>query len=174
MNMESYKQADAAVGVLSLTENPSDLLMWSHYTDFHRGLVLGFDSAHGFFNRRRSESDEFYHLRRVVYSRKRPHVDLLRTDCLELFLTKSEEWAYEAEWRMMTPIQDCQEVSAAVHVQEFPAACVKTVILGANSSPEFRNEIRNVLKGSADFAHVRVLFARLHAQEYALEFLEHE
>ena len=148
--------------------------MWSHYADFYRGFVFEFDSTSGFFNRRRSASDEFYHLRRVVYFRKRPHVDLLRTDCLELFLTKREEWAYEAEWRKMSPIQDCQEVAAAVHVQPFPPECLRTIILGANSSSEFRNEVRKVVQANADFSHVRVLFAKLHPEAYALEFTESE
>lgn len=30
-------------GVLSLTRNPLNALMWSHYGDDHRGVVLGFD-----------------------------------------------------------------------------------------------------------------------------------
>lgn len=174
MNAEFYRQADAMIGILSLTENQNHLLMWSHYADFHRGMVLEFDSTNEFFNRRRSINDEFYHLRQVVYSRRRPHVDLLRTDCLELFLTKSQDWEYEAEWRMMLPIKDCQEVSTAVHVQGFPSECLKAVIFGANSSSDLRAEVRNTIQSNASFSHVRVLFAKLHMHEYTLEFSEVE
>ncbi len=34
---------DRSYGVLSLTRNPVNNLMWSHYADEHRGVVLGFD-----------------------------------------------------------------------------------------------------------------------------------
>jgi len=174
LNLEFYKQVDAAVGILSLTENPNNLLMWSHYGSSHGGMVLEFDSRNEFFNRRRSSSDEFYHLRKVAYSHKRPQVDLLRTSCLELLLTKSQEWSYEAEWRMMLPIQDCHELSPALHVQAIPSGCLKTIIFGANTSPEFRGEVLKTIRGDAGYSHVRVLFAKLHVQEYAVVFSEAE
>jgi hypothetical protein len=36
-------------GLLCLSEPPDDILMWSHYTRHHKGLVIGFESAHAFF-----------------------------------------------------------------------------------------------------------------------------
>ncbi len=174
MTADFYKNADAMLGILSLTERPNDLLMWSHYGDFHRGMVLEFDASHAFFNRRRGPDDEFYHLRQVVYSRRRPKVNLLCTEFAELFLTKSLAWEYEAEWRMMSPIQDCKEVSPMMHVQNFPPECLRTVIFGANSSREFRDEVRKTIDHDPEFSHVHLLFAKLQSQEYALEFSETE
>lgn len=37
-------------GVLSLTKNPLNPLMWSHYSDSHRGMVIGFDVDEAGFN----------------------------------------------------------------------------------------------------------------------------
>lgn len=39
-------------GILSLTEAPDNLLMWAHYADSHRGVVIGFDESHAFFKDR--------------------------------------------------------------------------------------------------------------------------
>lgn len=37
------------IGILSLTENPSNLLMWAHYANSNQGFVIAFDSSHEFF-----------------------------------------------------------------------------------------------------------------------------
>ncbi len=35
--------------ILSLTKQKNNLVMWSHYTNSHRGFVIGFDSNNSFF-----------------------------------------------------------------------------------------------------------------------------
>jgi len=89
------------VGILCLSEVPDSILMWGHYTDAHRGFVIGFDSEHPFFSSRRSAEDEFGFLRRVIYQRQRPKVVLSDTSSPSWFNTKSDQWAYEREWRML-------------------------------------------------------------------------
>src|SRR6266849_2373668 len=73
---QKIRELDQMVGILSLTETPDNLLMWSHYADQHRGIVLEFDEHHPILNRRKSSNDEFGHLRKVVYSDIRPIVTL--------------------------------------------------------------------------------------------------
>ena len=36
-------------GVLSLTRNPTNLLMWSHYANEHKGVVIGIDTSNVIF-----------------------------------------------------------------------------------------------------------------------------
>jgi hypothetical protein len=55
-----YEALNRGVGILSLTEVPDEPLMWAHYAESHCGILVGFNEQHAFFNRRRSESDEFY------------------------------------------------------------------------------------------------------------------
>jgi hypothetical protein len=97
---ETFRRIAEGLGILCLAERPDNLLMWAHYADHHRGLVIGFDRKNHFFNRKRSANDEFYHLRQVKYSKERPQRFLRHMDAVDVFLTKSEEWAYESEWRM--------------------------------------------------------------------------
>jgi hypothetical protein len=40
---------DNNFGVLSLTRNPSNLLMWAHYADQHKGVVVGIDVSNPIF-----------------------------------------------------------------------------------------------------------------------------
>jgi Protein of unknown function (DUF2971). len=36
-------------GLICLSAVPNNILMWAHYTDGHRGLVVGFDTSNEFF-----------------------------------------------------------------------------------------------------------------------------
>jgi hypothetical protein len=36
-----------AVGILSLADAPDKLLLWAHYSDNHKGFVVGFNTNHG-------------------------------------------------------------------------------------------------------------------------------
>ena len=107
-NTENY-------AILSLGKVPNNLLMWAHYCDSHRGFVLGFDSTHDFFQTR--EFKRFSTLAEVHYSNERPVMpapdewdgsqeqiekSLSNEDLAELFFfTKSEDWKYEQELRMI-------------------------------------------------------------------------
>jgi hypothetical protein len=46
------------IGILSLTEDPLSIRMWSHYADGHRGAAIEFDTTHPWFDRQRSDADE--------------------------------------------------------------------------------------------------------------------
>ncbi|GHA09567.1 DUF2971 domain-containing protein [Oceanisphaera arctica] len=112
-------------GVLSLTRQPLNSLMWSHYGDEHQGVVLGIDvDIAGLSNPEKcvipSQCGE------VIYSATKPHRNLsiisedsLRTIGKELvfdteafnlvkraFLYKSIEWGYEEEVRVVKNISE--------------------------------------------------------------------
>jgi len=98
------------IGVLSLTEKPDNLLMWAHYAASHQGYCIGFSSNSDFFNRKRSEHDEFYHIRKVVYDKNRPYKPIADLTAQDTFLTKSDDWEYEQEWRMLVSLNDANEI----------------------------------------------------------------
>jgi hypothetical protein len=88
------------VGVISFTENHNNLLMWSHYADQHKGVVIEFDykRLEAFFNERFSMDNA---IERVLYNRERSpslHDDICIKDFL---LTKSDDWLYEKEHRVL-------------------------------------------------------------------------
>lgn len=96
-----------ATGVLCLSEKVDSPLMWSHYGQQHRGVCIEYDVT----------KLEFSSVRRVVYGGDRQ----ISADCLlrwiegadlisqheverASLLTKSSEWRYEKEWRLLGPI----------------------------------------------------------------------
>ncbi|QYK13918.1 DUF2971 domain-containing protein [Shewanella rhizosphaerae] len=88
------------VGVISFTENYNNLLMWSHYANEHKGIVIEFDyeKLNYYFNYKLSSSNT---IERVLYNRER-FSPLQNEICVkDLLLTKSDDWIYEKEHRIL-------------------------------------------------------------------------
>jgi hypothetical protein len=157
------------VGVLCLSEVRDSLLMWGHYTENHEGFLIGFEQDHPFFSIRRGPDDEFGFLRQVKYCRNRPSVTLADTTGTEWFETKSEEWAYEREWRMMRVLHDAEcRLDAApypTYLFSFPVDAVAEIIIGLRSTRELRNRLTSQSTG---FPKAKLLQAQEHSSQYAL------
>ena len=157
------------VGVLCLSEVRDSLLMWGHYTDNHRGLVVGFDSENSFFLKRRTAQDEFGLLRQVEYQRRRPSVTLSDTSSAEWFQTKSEEWAYEKEWRIARVLSDSNKRIDAtpfpIYLFQFPADAVSQIILGIRAADGLVDEIQRLKPA---FPNAKVLRMEESSSEYRL------
>lgn len=75
-----YQLLDKSFGVLSLSEKPDDILMWSHYSNSHNGICLEYDpSAH---------PKAFPRLNPVRYQESYPYFSWLFPDQLEMMLEK--------------------------------------------------------------------------------------
>jgi tetratricopeptide (TPR) repeat protein len=138
------------IGVLSLAGRPDSLLMWAHYADQHRGFLIEFDPAHEFFRQRQSRNDPFHHLRRVRYRRERPSREIDDFVDASTLLTKSTDWSYEMEWRMLIRFpRFAHEVfrrrGQVVHLVSLPPSCITSVILGARMSERSRARFEQIV-----------------------------
>ncbi|TDX15726.1 DUF2971 family protein [Buttiauxella sp. BIGb0552] len=112
--------------VVSLSETNNNLLMWSHYADQHKGIVIEFDANRVLFDdykdftalkydedlegeiiddveNERRENINAGHIQRVRYNSKRPSMQKFE-NILEHLLIKSDEWIYEKEHRIILPL----------------------------------------------------------------------
>ena len=101
-----YEKLDANFGILSLSDIPTDTLMWSHYADGGRGFLIDFDPKHSWFWDKKEERDGFRHLRRVAYASSRPAKYLLDATDDDYLYTKNHEWEHEREWRIIRNFND--------------------------------------------------------------------
>lgn len=124
-----HAQAMTRVGVFCVSTKRDDILMWSHYADSHKGVCLEFDGM----------SHLMAHAQRVSYSRKRvpinPYCDDNMAMMEKAMLTKSEHWAYEAEWRL------CRYIDGPGPVQYHPNN-LTGIILGALASRDTFDLVR--------------------------------
>lgn len=92
------------VGIISLTETRDNLLMWSHYGDNHRGLVIEYNINHPFFTSLDGHTER---LDRVRYRKRRTEglvPDRQNPGMVDLYaplFEKSDEWIYEKEHRVI-------------------------------------------------------------------------
>ena len=160
MKRRVLSSMDTLVGALCLTEEPTNILMWPHYAQNHEGFVLEFDAHHDYFHGQRTPEDEFHRLRRVNYRRERPNLDFNDMTGIILFLVKSNDWAYENEWRILKPLPDATKRIDAdpypIDLFSFPRSVVKSVILGARARPETVERIKAVLASHHEYADVRL------------------
>ncbi|MGO9452350.1 MAG: DUF2971 domain-containing protein [Candidatus Binataceae bacterium] len=141
-----------SVGMLCLTEREESVLMWSHYSDKHRGICLQF---------RGLETLETPPLQ-VVYSDDYPEVDILEyepfingTDSTarakqmemvrRMYLTKAKDWAYEYEWRIVDWAA-ARRGSRGLH--PFDPRMLTGVILGCQIPASDRKKIEGWIAGS--------------------------
>lgn len=145
-----HDAAGRLIGILSLSEIADNELMWSHYAGSHRGFVLGLDENHEFFNRPRSDQDEFYRLRKVLYRPRGKLNAIFGVTGDDLLVTKGDDWSYEREWRFLAPVADADEQIEAngetIHLFELPRSCVRSVILGTETQLSLRREIHRILQ----------------------------
>lgn len=120
--MDVQNQIDTEFGILSLSRNPLNLLMWSHYAEEHKGVVIGIDVSDTSFY----ETGILINPERgnVIYSSIRPKKIRLfeklhrtlsengdgynlgfklgeRVAFDDIFLYKSLDWCYEEEIRIV-------------------------------------------------------------------------
>jgi hypothetical protein len=158
-----FDVTDQNFGILSLTENPTDIRMWGHYGDGGRGFLIEFDPNHEWFHGKKEERDSFRHIRRVNYVSERPVKHLLDVTELDFLYTKWEAWRDEGEWRIIRCFND-----AAVKAEKpdpygnevllfaIPPEAIRSVIVGFSASEELESEIRRALAINPKLAHVKV------------------
>jgi hypothetical protein len=94
--LENHQQILAQLGICSLSANPRNPLMWSHYADAHRGFCIQLDPSR---DHRLATAME------VDYSEEYPIIANVteRSDmegAIRAVTRKSLDWEYEQEWRM--------------------------------------------------------------------------
>ncbi|WP_240923611.1 DUF2971 domain-containing protein [Psychromonas sp. SA13A] len=162
------------IGVLCLTEEPDNLLMWSHYADSHQGFCVKFDTSNYFFNQKRTMEDDFYHLRKVEYIEQHPTKVIKSNVGVDLLLHKSDTWSHEKEWRFCAVLHDSDMLiecaDSDIHLFKYPKEIIKEIILGANASEELADKIKTIIDQTPEFSHVKLSKAYIAEKSYRLEF----
>lgn len=212
------------VGILSLTEDSKNLLMWSHYAENHSGIVIEFKADHPFFTKEKLDSGLLNVFGKINYSERRPIVtaELLRElnyqilsptwsgwlsilqQKHDLFFTKSKDWSYEREWRLIRQLYSYESIpkllslhlglygltgafpSNARTVSEeelhaVPADAISSVIIGALGRREgsggidgIEEVLWRIVLTTEELQHVKIKRAILAPDRYELTIIDTE
>lgn len=129
-NKENREEVERLFGILSLTNQRNNFLMWSHYADSHKGICIGFD-VEKIFNVVLGSLGE------VIYSKDLP-IKHLNSDVTEfmqnLLLTKSKVWEYENEYRLI-------KMNGARKTYSIPFDSILEITFGCKVSLEEKERI---------------------------------
>jgi len=151
-----FQESIDGVGVVCLCESPTIPLLWSHYSDGHRGLCFGFAPVPGSI---------FRETHPVRYSRDCP---LIRPDASDeenvsaTLLTKAIEWEYELEHRIVF-------YESGPGLKAFPPVALREVVFGCRASDEFVAAVKSIAARRA--TPVELLRATPDPLQYRLEIV---
>lgn len=149
MHCELHKFRDVfanlrtTTGVSCFSELNDSLLMWAHYANNHRGICVEYDLLE--INRQLGFTPV-----PIIYSDERVcfqhfNIETIENDSIKLLLesltTKSTDWSYEREWRIIREKEACgdnwqEEKKGALLNMIQPSS----IILGCASTIDFYNE----------------------------------
>jgi hypothetical protein len=142
-------------GVCCFAGNESNLLMWSHYSNSHKGVCLKFDAL--------KDPAFFTFLFPVNYQSEYPNYnhlgdghDILRS----LILTKSDHWQYEQEQRILKPNE--------VGLHQFKKPALVEIIFGCRCSEEDIKKYIELAKSQGFEAKFKKTIKK--HREYGLDF----
>lgn len=154
---------DNGMGILSLTTDPTNLVMWGLYASEHRGIVVELDMTNKFFWPHKDTT----WIRAVKYSTVRPKAtNHQQNEVIKDWLfTKSSAWEFEKEYRSVTTkVFEMNAVLGKVGTFYVPHDAVSRVYVGLRTEGNF-------LKSVADYCtHHNIPWGRMeyHPSEYRL------
>lgn len=119
-------------GIACFMSNCDNLLMWAHYADSHKGVCLKFDIL--------EDTDFFSPAKKVVYTKDYPIYNYLenKNDFVnQMFFTKSNEWEYEGEVRVIKNKKDNYQ---------FKENSLKELIFGCNISENDKKTLTIIIR----------------------------
>ncbi len=148
----------ANTGMFSLSTINNQIIMWSHYSDHHKGICIGF-SREGLIEefgsaRHPTHYDVFYDdakpfvraLEQYKASGLQPF-DFLEADVFRILVEyKHENWKYEHEVRFLRSLVGSVKINPNN---------IKAVIYGIRTQKKHKKLISNLLHSRNEYAHVK-------------------
>lgn len=145
-------------GCTCFSEINNNLLMWSHYSDGHKGFCLEFDTSHKPFNKamKVEYKKDFPYVDPMVYLKQEKNLNVF----FEPILTKHQDWEYEQEWRIFH--------KEANKLFGYSVGSLNAVYFGCNVDPVNIEIIALILQGQNE--DVKFYQAKKSKNNYSLVF----
>lgn len=151
--------------VACFCEEKSNILMWSHYANYHKGICLKFDSFcdNGFFH------DENWNLKKLPITKVNYPIKYnppkYFKDNEEFFkysvYTKYHKWKYEKEHRIIS----------IVDIIKYEKKSLIEVIFGCKCDEEKQQEVVEMVRAN-NYPNVKFIQAIKHKDKFGLKFEE--
>jgi hypothetical protein len=132
-------------GITCFSKSYDNMLMWSHYADSHKGICIGFNLPKLYTSIRLNSHPERFMIS-VKYDRQFDSINYFSHPAqavINWLRTKSEDWAYEKEVRLV--LYDLSFNEYGLHLQGIPGDCIKEVYLGCRIFPDHEIAIKRLI-----------------------------
>jgi hypothetical protein len=178
---------DKKYGILCLTKNFKNIVMWSQYSKDHTGFMIGFNDNLWNSKFNNFNALNYKQLFQVQYTSKRPNYDsfindeIFNIDGIDTFFktiltTKSTQWKMENEYRIIADTKgailthDQSTDKNPIYLFEIPPSYISLIVLGKNfKEPNF--DYMNILSKS-EYSHIKLFKSELDAKKYKLNYIE--
>ncbi len=153
--------------LLSVSKTAKEPVMWAHYSDKHKGAVIGID-----FDNFLSEKIK---MDPVVYSKYRHKVNILgepegegsREAVLKTLITKSDSWKYEEEFRTIFLVDSLEKLQrhGLACFKDFrgkqtwflrlSSSSVKEVVFGLHTYEKLKLDVKKLIS-QPELQHIRL------------------
>jgi hypothetical protein len=131
---DDLERLQNSFGIFCLSQEPDNILLWSHYSNCHTGVCIGFNA------KKLYDILKFSAVGPVTYFAQYPNLSVLR-DNEDLFYNqvynKSIDWYYEKEWRYI-------KFDAIDAKLKFPTEIVEEIYLGCMIADENETMVRKI------------------------------
>lgn len=141
----TFETLRSTMGVSCLSESDDSLLMWAHYANNHRGMCVEYDLM-------KINTQLGFTPIPIIYSNNRVCFNTLNlatagNDTLALFIqsitSKSEEWGYEREWRIIRDNSVCGDKwDAEKKGALLDMICPSSITLGCAAEAKLEKAVR--------------------------------
>lgn len=165
--MNSYGIAnniEKTIGVTCFSENYNNTLMWSHYADSHKGLVLEFKKdIKGTLSQKMLPVNYFenYPIINVSDYKEEQMISVV----FQVICAKGIDWEYENEWRAIT--------ANGSGLENFDKSELSGVIFGLNTEENDKKEIFDLIQ-SSDYSNVSFKEAEFESRKFKVKYKKYE
>lgn len=159
-------------------KNKGNILMWSHYANSHKGVVIEFDTSYKpFINGC---------LKEMLYSDKRFDFSIkdfknasdMENLVKKLLTTKGNDWIYEQEWRLIYNIKTNKEEIIWRDKYNNPHVkldedCIKCIYIGRRTPETDKQLLRTALIENKLDTKIKLCNVKLSRTGYRMDFCEH-
>ena len=145
------------VGILSLCGRNTNLVMWSHYADNHKGYCIEYNLNLDEMNSLNFETEDEVFLFEVEYDNSPIDFLSLPSNFQFYLRRKNKLWEYENEFRF---------ISSKQRLHNIPKNSIKAIYLGANVNNIVKNTFLNLCKEK----NIKLYQTYLSNNSYELKF----
>jgi hypothetical protein len=131
---------DKLIGIISFSKTWKNILLWSHYSNNHKGFCLGFNANLLSFEKTKKRDVEY------PCDNKYPIIEPREENLETKFFTKSRVWEYEEEYRIVKIFKESTECDALIRKESFSKEAIVEVYLGLEMEENHKQEILNLCK----------------------------